>query len=119
MQEEYAKGNYVIAGGDFNSMLPSVDINKYPLQFTEYFQPAMIEASLLPDGWQYITDDSVPTSRLLNHPYDAQQPDNNQYYVIDGFILSPNVTLEQVETLDYQFQYSDHNPVQIQVTLQS
>lgn len=119
MQEEYAKGNYVIAGGDFNSMLPSVDINKYPLQFTEYFQPAMIEASLLPDGWQYVTDDSVPTSRLLNHPYDAQQPDNNQYYVIDGFILSPNVTLEQVETLDYQFQYSDHNPVQIQVTLQS
>lgn len=37
MLEEYAKGNYVIAGGDFNSMLPSVDINKYPLQFTEFF----------------------------------------------------------------------------------
>lgn len=119
MQEEYAKGNYVIAGGDFNSMLPSVDVSKYPLHFTEYFQPATIDASLLPDGWQYVTDDSVPTSRLLNHPYDAQQTENNQYYVIDGFILSPNITLEQVKTLDYQFQYSDHNPVQIQVTLQS
>ncbi len=119
MEEEYAKGNYVVAGGDFNSLLPTVDPNAYPLNNTEHFTPAVIDESLLPEGWQYVTDDSVPTSRLLNHPYDTEHSDNNQLYVIDGFILSPNVTLHQVETVDYQFQWSDHNPVTVQVELQA
>ena len=117
LNEEYEKGNYVIAGGDFNSMLPDVNPDLYPLKETEHFMPADIDASILPEGWQYVTDDSVPTSRLLNHPYDAENLDNNQFYVIDGFILSPNVTLHQVETVDYQFAWSDHNPVRIQVEL--
>ena len=119
LKEEYAKGNYVIAGGDFNSMLPGVNQALYPLKETENFMPAVIDASILPEGWQYVTDDSVPTSRLLNHPYDAENPDNNQFYVIDGFILSPNVTLHQVETVDFQFAWSDHNPVRINVELQT
>jgi endonuclease/exonuclease/phosphatase family metal-dependent hydrolase len=117
LNEEYEKGNYVIAGGDFNSMLPDVNPELYPLKETEHCMPAVIDASILPEGWQYVTDDSVPTSRLLNHPYDAENLDNNQFYVIDGFILSPNVTLHQVETVDYQFQWSDHNPVRVQVEL--
>ena len=37
--------------------------------------------------------------------------------MIDGFILSPNVTLESVETLDLGFANSDHNPVRISVEL--
>ena len=40
------------------------------------------------------------------------------FHIIDGFILSPNVKLDRVETLDRQFQYTDHNPVLIQVTLE-
>lgn len=117
MKDEYAKGNYVIAGGDFNSMLPSVNQNLYPLTNTEHFMPAVIDETLLPDDWQYVTDDSAPTSRLLDHPYDTENPDNNQFYVIDGFILSPNVTLHRAETVDYQFEWSDHNPVSISVEL--
>lgn len=115
LNEEYEKGNYVIAGGDFNSMLPDVNPDLYPLKETEHFMPAVIDASILPEGWQYVTDDSVPTSRLLNHPYNAEE--DNQFYVIDGFILSPNVTLHHVETVDFQFAWSDHNPVRIQVEL--
>jgi hypothetical protein len=37
--------------------------------------------------------------------------------VIDGFIVSPNVTVDTVETLDFGFQNSDHNPVYITVSL--
>ena len=44
-------------------------------------------------------------------------PENTQYYVIDGFILSPNIMLRNVETLDCGFENSDHNPVEISVTL--
>ena len=42
---------------------------------------------------------------------------NTQYYVIDGFILSPNVQLDEVKVLDEGFANSDHNPVSLQVTL--
>ena len=41
-----------------------------------------------------------------------------QYYVIDGFLCSPNVTVLSLETLDAGFRYSDHNPVLLQFELQ-
>lgn len=41
-----------------------------------------------------------------------------QYYVIDGLILSPNVKLEEVKTVDAAFENSDHNPVRVVVTLE-
>ncbi len=116
MQLEYAKGNYVIAGGDFNGMLPSVDKNKYPLVNTEYFEPKTITTANLTGGWKYCTDDTLPTSRLLNEPYDPKSK-NTQYYVIDGFICSPNTIVESTKTIDTQFKYSDHNPVTIKVQL--
>ena len=42
-------------------------------------------------------------------------PNDTQYYVIDGFIISPNVQLELVETLNLDFENSDHNPVHLTV----
>ncbi|WP_230977655.1 hypothetical protein [Treponema vincentii] len=39
------------------------------------------------------------------------------YYVIDGFIVSPNISIMSVETLDESFRYADHNPVKLRVTL--
>ncbi|MBQ1516685.1 MAG: endonuclease [Clostridia bacterium] len=116
MKKEFSKGNYVIAGGDFNSVLPSVDTSKYPLKNTEYFEPAVISTSMLTGGWKYCTDDSVPSSRLLNEPFDPES-ENTQYYVIDGFICSPNTIVDTVMTIDTQFKYSDHNPVMAKVTL--
>lgn len=118
MQLEYAKGNYVIAGGDFNGILPSVDKSKYPLVNTEYYEPATIPAENLTGGWKYCTDDSIPSSRLLNEPYDKNS-ENTQYYVIDGFICSPNTIVESTKTIDTEFKYSDHNPVVITVDLVS
>lgn len=116
MQLEYAKGNYVIAGGDFNGVLPSVDKSKYPLVNTEYYEPANITTANLTGGWKYCTDDSIPTSRLLNEPYDKTS-ENTQYYVIDGFICSPNTIVESTKTIDTEFKYSDHNPVVLTVNL--
>lgn len=57
-----------------------------------------------------------PTCRLLNQPYDPDSEDT-QYYVIDGFILSPNVELIGVETIDAGFVNSDHNPVYLEAAL--
>lgn len=108
MKEEYEKGNFVVAGGDFNQIFPEVKTEVKP---TSQWVPGNLEP--LPEamaGWQYVYDDSVPTCRLLNQPYDPQSP-LTQYYVIDGFIISPNLELRSVQTLDEDFQFSDHNPV--------
>lgn len=113
---EYEKGNYCIAGGDFNQTLPSVDTSLYPVINDDYFKAGTVDGSLFPEGWNFPTDDSVPTARLLNMPYDPND-ENTQYYMLDGFITSPNIRVESVETLDEQFTYSDHNPVLLKVTL--
>ena len=114
--EEYEKGNYVIAGGDFNQTIPGADSSLYPVLNDEYFQAPEIDASGLPEGFRYVCDDSVPTSRLLNEPY-SHDWSTTQLYVIDGFLLSPNVRLDRIETLNEEFRYTDHNPVRLEVTL--
>lgn len=116
IQLEFAKGNYVIAGGDFNAILPSVNASKYPLTITENFEPATIPNDMLTGGWKYCTDDTTPTSRLLNEIYDPTS-ETTQLYVIDGFICSPNTIIEATLTIDKEFKHSDHNPVMVKVNL--
>ncbi len=116
IESEYAKGNYVIAGGDFNQVF-SGSLEKYPNTHPENWEPGVLDEKLLPEGWTLAFDLSTPSCRLLNQPYDPGDAAGTQYYVIDGLILSPNVELKSVETLDAGFAYSDHNPVKIQVVL--
>lgn len=113
LQKEYEKGNYVIAGGDFNQTFPG-GVDAYPIQNTETWTPGTLENTVLPAGWTFAYDTSVPTCRLLDKPYDAA---TSQHYVIDGFILSPNVEKVTVETQDLAFHAADHNPVYLEVKL--
>ena len=76
-----------------------------------------MERDILPVKWTFASDLSVPSCRLLNRPYDPEYW-WTQYYVIDGFLLSPNVTLEEVHTINASFEYTDHNPVKITVRLE-
>ena len=115
IQSEYEKGNYVIAGGDFNQVFPG-SLEVYPNTHPELWAVGTLDDSLLPEGWQFVYDLSSPTCRLLNQPYDPADTVNTQYYVIDGFIVSPNVTLNSVESVDLGFENSDHNPVSLTFT---
>lgn len=116
MIDEYNKGNYVIAGGDFNQKFPVVDNSIYPVLDDSHFSAATIPEDFLPEKWQYAVDGSKPTSRLLNETYSGNY-DNTQLYVIDGYILSPNIELKSVETIENAFSYSDHQPVRLSVKL--
>jgi hypothetical protein len=75
-----------------------------------------MDTSSLPDGWQIAYDESVPSCRSLAAPY-TQNTGIWQYYVIDGFLLSPNVQLESIHTIPCEFVDSDHNPVKMDVVL--
>ncbi len=110
---EYRNGNYVIAGGDFNQTFEGAA--SYPLLDESFWQPGKVYVSDLPNGFSFVYDDATPTCRLLNKPYDGERK-NAQFYVIDGFIVSDNLKVNLIETVDLNFQYSDHNPVLLQVT---
>ena len=101
--DEHDKGNYVIVGGDWNqnpSGLPdskrSIPIN-YPAE-----------------GWTCSFDQHTPTHRSLNEPYNRNTTHTG---IIDFYIVSPNVEVIKVSTIDQQFEYSDHQPVLMRAVL--
>lgn len=116
IQSEYEKGNYVIAGGDFNQIFPG-GLDAYPNTHKENWEPGVLTDDIMPEGWTLAYDLTTPSCRLLNQPYDPDDTEDTQYYVIDGFILSPNVELLNVKTVNAGFAYADHNPVRLSVRL--
>lgn len=112
--DEEIKGNYVIVGGDFNQTFPAAkDI--YPAK-PGYYVAYPIDDDFLPSGFTFAIDLTKPSCRLLNEPYVKNSP-NTQYYIIDGFIVSNNIEINSVATIDHDFQYSDHNPVSLSIKL--
>lgn len=113
METELNKGNYVIAGGDFNAAFP--DLPAMPAVEPDGWQPQTLPE--LPEGFSYVCDAASPSCRSLSRPYSGNRSDT-QFYIIDGFIVSHNLKVNHVETVDLNFRNSDHNPVLMQVTLQ-
>ncbi|MDR0910904.1 MAG: endonuclease/exonuclease/phosphatase family protein [Spirochaetaceae bacterium] len=118
MESEYKKGNYVIAGGDFNQTFPGIDIEKGPFAILEkdFFVPGVLSQAMIPQGFSYAVDTKTPSNRLNNKPY-SRDDTTAQHYIIDGFILSPNVKLVSVQTINLNFVNSYHNPVHLEVQL--
>lgn len=114
MKEEYEKGNYVIAGGDFNQTFSTTDYQKYP-KMNDWVCP-VIDASEYID-FTFRMDDTHPTCRSLYKVYAGADKSNFQYYMIDGFIVSNNITINQLETIDLDFKNTDHNPISMKITL--
>lgn len=111
LEAEYAKGNYVIAGGDFNQKFPGSQA--YPVTSKDGWIPGELDANMLGDDWEFVYDDSKPTCRSLEAPYNDKKAAAHdwQYYVIDGFIISPNIVRLSMNVIDLDFESSDHNPV--------
>ena len=116
MQEEVNKGNYVIAGGDFNQCFSNVDLTKYP-KMNDWVCP-IIDVTQYPD-FTFSMDDKVPTCRSLYKTYAGNDTSYTsfQHYMLDGFITSNNITVNSLETLDLGFKNTDHNPVVMSVSL--
>lgn len=113
-ESEVAKGNYVIAGGDFNQTFSNIDLEKY--DHYKDWVPPIIDVTKYPDS-QFVMDDSVPTCRSLNKPYHNTDIEKHVHYMLDGFVLSNNIQVNSCETLDLGFVNTDHNPVKLNFTL--
>ncbi len=116
MQEEYAKGNYVIAGGDFNQRFTNIDQSAWPV-YEGTWQPGKISADAFGNDFSLLMDNTTPTCRSLDKALAGADTETFQFYLIDGFIVSANVSTDSVETLDFHFICSDHNPVRMAFTL--
>jgi endonuclease/exonuclease/phosphatase family metal-dependent hydrolase len=114
LQAEYAKGNYCIAGGDFNRNFPGAE-DAFPVKDPDYWEPLVLDPARLGEGWTFAADTSTPSCRRLDKPYKGNR-EETEFWVIDGFILSPNVELVGIATVDLDFRNSDHQPVKIEVT---
>ena len=111
LSEEYQKGNYVVAGGDFNQLLSTVEFpNTQHRQ--DWVSPFPTEN--LPEGYSVHTSTDKPTCRNANMPYVLGQ---SYTCIIDGFITSANVSVSSAKTVISDFEFSDHNPVSISFTL--
>lgn len=112
ISKEYEKGNYIIAGGDWNQNPPGLDmatINKYK---TRKVWP--IEKDFLPTGWNWAFDPSVPTNRDVHESFNIQ---TTTCTILDYFVTSPNIEVLQIKTVDLEFEDSDHQPVIVTLKL--
>ena len=113
---EAEKGNYVIAGGDFNQYFSDMDADAFPT-LPGNWEAGAIDVTQFEGSWQFLMDDSVPTCRSLYKPYADADRNSFQYYMIDGFIVSNNVAVSLYATQDCGFTATDHNPVLMRCTL--
>lgn len=112
--EEYSKGNYVIAGGDFNMDLLGDSGSIFGVSGEDYSWAQPFPTEIIPDGARLVAPNNpmkpVPSCRNADAPWD---PELNFQITIDGFIVTDNIEVWSCEVTDQQFAYSDHQPVQL------
>lgn len=110
-EAEHAAGRRVAVGGDWNLRLTETEF-PHSTDAKYLFWVRDLPEDVTPDGWTWAVDAKTPTVRTAHQPY---RDGENYRLIVDGFLLSPNVELLEVEGLDLGFQFSDHNPVRVSV----
>ena len=103
---EYENGNYVVAGGDWNQNPPGSTIKNIRNYKSKEVWP--IEEDYLPDGWNWAYDPYMPTNRDVKVPFDKNTTNTT---ILDFFLVSPNIKIVEIKTIDMGFEFSDHQPV--------
>lgn len=114
--EEWEKGHYVIAGGDWNLCPPYFRFDSFmPGMGADYVQ-FNIEPDWLPEDWKWVYDPTIPTNRNTDAPF---KKGTTFTTLIDFFLISPNVKALKVKGINQDFQFSDHQPVWMEVGLEN
>lgn len=120
MKAEYAEGNYIVCGGDFNKDLLGDSSKIFGISGEEFTWAQSFPFELLPDGFSIVAsldeENPVPSTRNANAPYD---PETAFVLTIDGYIVSDNVAVISSAVMDEGFTWSDHNPVKMTFSLKS
>lgn len=104
---EYNAGNYILVGGDWNQCPPGFKPG-FTNQPWDTLNLSFIPDDYLPANWTWAFDPSAPSNRRVVTQYEEGR---TPVTVIDFFLLSPNLNLYGIRTIDLKFENSDHNPV--------
>lgn len=110
---EYEKGNYVVAGGDWNSNPEGFRTQSIISGDLTTSLDVPVTSSFF-HGWHFVFDSLRPSNRFVNEPY---RKGKTRTTTIDFFVVSPNVEIQLVQTVRMGFKYSDHEPVIMKVKL--
>ena len=117
MQQQYDKGNYIIAAGDFNKDMLGDSSKYFERCEGEYNWAVPFNESLLPQGITSYSGSNVPSCRNAESAFKG---DGTDFVLsVDGMLVSDNVEVLRCETIDTSFAYSDHNPVYLKFILKS
>lgn len=114
LEEEYAKGNYVVLGGDWNIAPPGFNVHKWekvPEDDPLYLRNN--DANYI-SGWRFAYDSTTASNRKNKFAFD---PKTTFTTVIDYFFVSPNIEVEEVKGVEMGFDVSDHQPVKLKIKL--
>ena len=112
---EYAKGNFVILGGDWNQCPPHFRFDSFMPGKTQGYSQGNLPPDFFPEDWVFAYDPTVSTNRKARDPYVKGKTFET---LIDFFLVSPNLRVRSVSGLNQGFQLSDHQPVFVTVALQ-
>jgi endonuclease/exonuclease/phosphatase family metal-dependent hydrolase len=110
LRAEYAKGNFVVVGGDWNQLPPGKAHRPGSGQ-----EDMPVDPAFPGPGWQWVADLDQDSNRSLKTAY---EPGQTPTTTLDFFLLSPNLRPLEVKTLNLGFAHSDHNPVRLRLGLQ-
>lgn len=113
MMKEFEKGNYVVAGGDWNQNPPEYKLSEVKTEFIPS-STELLDFSVFPENWQVVYDSSLPTNRSLDIPLTKGK---TRVTIIDYFIVSPNIKIEEIKIIPQNFEYSDHEAVFLKIKL--
>ncbi len=111
--KEYEKGNYIVAGGDWNQCPPNLEPKIEGYIFDEETFD-LIDENYLPADWKWAYQTKVPTNRRVATPYNKK---TSKTTMIDFYLLSPNIEVINIEGVNYEFKNSDHQPVKLSIKL--
>jgi len=114
VEAEYAKGNYVIIGGDWNIAPPAFNVHTFEKEPEDEVLYTMNNDPNYIPGWTYVYDSTTATNRKNKTVFN---PEKTFSTVIDYYFVSPNVEVTEVKGINLGFDCSDHQPVKMRIRL--
>ena len=119
MQNEYNRGNFCIAGGDFNKDMlgNSGEIFGTDYSGSSWAQPIpdeIFEGTGINKIVRFDPGHPVASCRTAGQPYTPGQC----VLTVDGFLVSDNVKVTGSDVIDKEYMCSDHNPVYLKFILE-
>ncbi len=111
--KEYEKGNYVVAGGDWNQCPPDFDYQRFGKDEDSSYVQMNVPSDYIP-GWTWAFDPNTPSNRKLATAYEKGI---TFVTLIDFYLVSPNVKVLETQGINLDFRNSDHQPVVMKMRL--